>query len=272
MRVPITRKWLCNPIIWPTGARACYHQLLPFTGGGTQLQSNDFLEALTVRAGIHRIAFIRHGQTSAAADGIDFNRQLSDLGISQARQAGTSYGRSDLLSPLFPLVMVSPAPRTIDTAKHFLEAAVATATDAIVPEIVPVDIAYDGTMQAGGSALFQRIGYRPLRDYLESPDANDRETARRLMGQYAHNIAEAIVRTAAMAAPARSTSTKETPPSTLLFFGHAVYLPSAALGVASLAGVDQDHGLSCLLDSRTEEAEGYLVDLDRRSCRYLARC
>lgn len=252
MRCPTSRKLLLNPIIWST-ARA-YHHLLPLTDG-KKLQQKEFIETLLVHAGIHRIAFIRHGETNPALHGIDFNRQLNDSGILQARQAGASYGRT-ILPPLFPLAMASPAPRTINTAKEFLKA---TGLD-IIPEIVPIDIAYDGTMQPEGSTL---IGYGPIRAYLENKDTKDRETSQRL---FAHDIAKSILQIAS----SRARPSTETTPMTLLFFGHAVYLPSAALGVASLAGVDPEDTMF-LLDDCTKEAEGYLVHLESKACQYLSR-
>ena len=47
-------------------------------------------------------------------------------------------------------------------------------------EIVKCQHIYDGTMQPGGSAVFQRIGYAPLREYRE-----DSAEMRELLDKYA---------------------------------------------------------------------------------------
>lgn len=224
------------------------------------MTGQDFLDRVASRS-IRRIAFIRHGQTSSASDGIDFNRKLTEIGVSQAQQAGATYGRLDL-PPYFSLALSSPAPRTMDTAKNFLESS--TLGDQV--EIIPIDIAYDGTMQPEGSKLFNKIGYAPLRDYLESPNEEDRTASQHLLGQYASDIAESIVETVSRV----QNNPEVSEPLTLLFFGHSVYLPSAALKVASLAGF-QSSKVECLLNIPTQEAEGYLMDLDQRTCRYLSR-
>jgi hypothetical protein len=76
-----------------------------------------------------------------------------------------------------------------------------------MPEIVPTNVACEGTMQPGGKV---------------------------------HDIAESIVQIAARA-PKRSTTTETEEPMALMFFGHAVYLSSAALGVATLANTRNTH-------------------------------
>jgi hypothetical protein len=52
--------------------------------------------------------------------------------------------------------------------------------------------------------------------------------------------------------------------------GHAIYLPAAALAVASLADCDKD-AIEILLSTSTQEAEGYLIDLETSKIQYLAR-
>lgn len=224
------------------------------------LAGEEFLEKLTAHS-IHRIAFIRHAKTLPAPDGIDFNRQLSEAGRSQARQAAASYGRFDLL-PYFPLAMASPSHRTMDTAKLFLDE---NKTFGPKVEIRQIDIAYDETMQPEGSDLLNDFGHGPLRNYLESRDRLDRETSRQLLGKYACDIAEAIVQTIS----GEEKRSEDSKPSTLLFFGHEIYLPSVALKVASLAGIEEPM-VECLLDTATYEAEGYLVDVNVKTCRYLS--
>jgi hypothetical protein len=56
--------------------------------------------------------------------------------------------------------------------------------------------------------------------------------------------------------------------STLWMVGHAIYLPAAALGAASLAGCrDQE----VILSSNTKEAEGYLIDLENCTVECISR-
>lgn len=213
-------------------------------------------------AGISKIAFLRHGKTSPALDGVDFNRQLTAEGQLQADQAGLSFGRHDL-PPYFPCVLVSPSPRTIETAEIFLKSA--GVVDLVKLQRLP--IAYDGTMQPGGHALFKKIGYAPLVNYIDNKDSDsDRKTAQRLLSQYAQNIADVIYEVANQNKCTNSAAKA----STLLFVGHAIYLPAAALGIASIVRCD-NVSQSLILSSVTREAEGYLVDLDKSSVRYLAR-
>jgi hypothetical protein len=159
---------------------------------------------------------------------------------------------------------VSAAPRTIETAKIFLEAA--GCDDSI--ELNPVQLTYDGTMQPEGSVLFKKLGYSPLLSYLDNDDANDRAAAQKVLGKYASDMAKAIVDVA------RSDDTIELKGEmdgwTLWFVGHAIYLPSAALAVASLAYCN-DAAKDLILTTSTQEAEGYLIDIQQPSVRYLAR-
>jgi hypothetical protein len=66
------------------------------------------------------------------------------------------------------------------------------------------------------------------------------------------------------------TTEQGTNRTTLCFVGHAIYLPAAALGVATLAGCS-DAAKDMILSSTTREAEGYLIDLERSSAEYLSR-
>lgn len=78
---------------------------------------NSFSSTLE-NAGIARVAFLRHGKTAPAENGIDFERQLTDIGREQAIEAGLSFGKD--LKPFFPTLNVSPAPRTMETANLFV--------------------------------------------------------------------------------------------------------------------------------------------------------
>jgi hypothetical protein len=188
----------------------------------------------------------------------------------QVEEAGHSFGKS--LQPFCPVTLVSPAPRTLETAQIFLQAAGATEST----RLTPVQSLYDGTMQPKGSQLFRKLGYAPLRDYLDNANATDRQVARTLLGAYAHLAVDAILEaigpsSSASTTTATTTGTGTAPKaSTLCFFGHAIYLPAAALSVASLAGCDKD-SIEILLSSSTQEAEGYLIDVETSKMHYLAR-
>eukprot|EP00586_Coscinodiscus_wailesii_P006104 CAMPEP_0172488416 /NCGR_PEP_ID=MMETSP1066-20121228/17927_1 /TAXON_ID=671091 /ORGANISM="Coscinodiscus wailesii, Strain CCMP2513" /LENGTH=265 /DNA_ID=CAMNT_0013255617 /DNA_START=48 /DNA_END=845 /DNA_ORIENTATION=- len=227
------------------------------------------LPELLNRAGISRIAFIRHGNTGPKPpDGTDFDRTLTPSGKNQAAKGGASYGRN-VLEPIHPSVLCSPAPRTVDTASLFLHGVAATAADCdeLPPparfELVPVRYLYDGTMQPKGSVLFQKLGYASLRTYLHNPDDDDRVAAEGVLGDYGNNALKAIAEVATerrretvdemTAAPGGEEGVE-----TLLLFGHAVYLPAAALAVARCCNVDS--GVDLILDTNTKEVEGYLVD------------
>jgi hypothetical protein len=241
-------------------AFSSFHDWLP---GISESNSKDFAQR-SRDAGVSQIAFLRHGKTGKAENGVDFDRLLTDEGREQAKEAGLSFGLS--LQPFYPVTLVSPAPRTLETAQIFLQAAGATEST----RLTPVQSLYDGTMQPKGSQLFQKLGYAPLRDYLDSDDATDRQVARTLLGAYAHTAVDAILEAIEPSSSASTTATTTNGTDTLCFFGHAIYLPAAALGVASLAGCDKDC-IEILLSTSTQEAEGYLIDLEASKIHYLAR-
>lgn len=163
-------------------AFSSFHDWLP---GISETNSKEFIQR-SRDEGVSRIAFLRHGQTAKADNGVDFDRLLTDEGGEQAKEAGFSFGKS--LQPFYPVTLVSPAPRTMETAQIFLQAAGATEST----RLLPVQSLYDGTMQPKGSQLFQKLGYAPLRNYLDSDDATDRQVARKLLGVYAHTVVDAI--------------------------------------------------------------------------------
>lgn len=209
--------------------------------------------------GITKVGFLRHGKTAPAENGIDFERQLTDNGREHATEAGSSFGRE--LKPFFPTLLVSPAPRTMGTAKLFCDAAEANEYQFSCPPVL-----YDGTMQPEGSNLFRKIGYAPLKDYLDASDDEDRRVARSVLGAYAYNVAQVMMESVENT-PQREIVEDAT---TLWMIGHAIYLPAAALGVASLLNCDEV-GKNVILSTNTVESEGYLLDISERSVSYLTR-
>ncbi|GAX26881.1 hypothetical protein FisN_9Lh175 [Fistulifera solaris] len=200
--------------------------------------------------GVRRIGFLRHGNTLPSS--IDWERPLSEIGRQQAIEAGQSFGKE--LEPFHPFLLVSPAPRTMETARLFCPTA----------SLLPIQSLYDGTMQPGGSAIFRKIGYAPLLDYLENENQQERELMHQLLGAYARETTTAIVN--------HLKETKSSEDCTLWIVGHAIYLPSAVVGLAQAAGFDsEDDSFQVALSTSTHEAEGYLVDFDTQSIRYLQR-
>jgi len=57
---------------------------------------------------------------------------------------------------------------------------------------------------------------------------------------------------------------------TLLFFAHAIYLPSAVLGLASAVGCIGEE-LDIVLDTNTQEAQGYLMHIHDQTVSLLQR-
>ncbi|KAL7462877.1 hypothetical protein ACHAXS_003245 [Conticribra weissflogii] len=215
------------------------------------------------RCNIDQVAFIRHGNTAPSATGLDFDRQLTDLGRSQCTTAGASYGTSRLMPYYKHGALCSPAPRCVETAQLFLDASCNTENSLSgKPPLILDSRMYDGTMQPEGSRLFRSIGYAPLREYLENPDTNDANAAKFVLGGYARTSLdviweEVIVKHVLDKVEKNSDSKKG---ETLLFFAHAIYLPSAALGLASAVGcIDEE--LDIVLDTNTKEAQGYLVHI-----------
>ena len=226
--------------------------LVAFSSGPPKPSPNSFDLKVLASSGIGRVAFLRHGNTAPAA-GVDFNRQLTDLGRNQAREAGSSYGVD--LKPFYPLVLCSPAPRCVETANIFLAAA---CSDQEHPDFLFDQNLYDGTMQPEGSKLFKKIGYAPLRSYYEDPDEADRNTAHEILGAYSETALNAIQIVAATNGDIGEHN------CTLILFAHAVYLPAAAFGFASVCGCS-NNDLDGILDCNTKEGEGFLVDTSGKS-------
>jgi hypothetical protein len=148
----------------------------------------------------------------------------------------------------------------METARLFCEAS----GENDVHDFYNPRVLYDGAMQPEGSKLFRKLGYAPLQDYLDAEDDHDREVAQTVLGAYAHNVATAMMDAV--------IDTPETflDGTTLWMVGHAIYLPGAALGVASLLECNED-GKDLILSTNTVEAEGYLIDVSGRSVSSLNR-
>jgi len=166
----------------------------------------------------------------------------------------------------------------------------------------PINLLYDGAMQPQGDEMFDQIGYAPLRDYLENDNESLRNDAKLVLGDYAENTVRSIIEVVKEAVEKKHDFSKQQqhgdddkhrekkfePPSTLLLVAHAIYLPAAALGVASLLGccdnslidssllsssesMTMTMATETILSSNTKEAEGYLVDTEQQSVYYLSR-
>lgn len=113
----------------------------PPPGSNAAKSSYDAFQSLCEQAGVARIALLRHGKTSPAPQGgVDFDRLLTSEGRDQAMEAGSSFGRE--LKPFYSSLLVSPAPRTMETAKLFLQT-----SEAVRCKLEPIQNLYDGTMQ-----------------------------------------------------------------------------------------------------------------------------
>ena len=241
-----------------------------------QKSGDTFVDRLK-EAGVFEIAFLRHGNTHPIPEnGVDFDRALTDIGRKQAKQAASSFGNA--LKPFYPSVLVSPAPRTMETAKIFLEAAgcfnIDDKDEIDQVHLSPIQSLYAGAMQPQADPLFEKLGYAPLRDYLDDQmDEADKITARACLGAYAQSLVESILDVLnGDAAKADELAAAERPVTrrTLLVVGHAIYLPAAALGIASITNCDKD-SLDLILSTNTKEAEGYLINLEQAKAQCLRR-
>lgn len=255
------------------------HRLLPLPTPNTPAGAEEaIVSASEIRdafanCNIDRVAFVRHGNTGKAD--VDYDRTLTDLGRAQSRIAGASYGAAELRPYYEGAALCSSAPRCVETAQLFLEESLknepagAAAIRNGMPELKLRPELYDGTMQPEGSRLFRSMGYAPLRAYLENPIEDDAEAARCVLGRYALDSLGAIWSVLGADGDHPSAGSGIPQKSTLLFFAHAVYLPSAALALASAIGCGE--GIDRILDTNTREAEGYCVRVDARTVALLRR-
>lgn len=130
------------------------------TGGSSHaLSIENVLRHATTHAGVSKILFLRHGQTAPSSAGIDFDRKLTEQGQQQAQRSGQVFGQS--LAPFFPLALVSPAPRAVETAQLFFRCSGCSAVSASTSsgrdsiQLVLVPNLYDGTMPPAGSRIFR---------------------------------------------------------------------------------------------------------------------
>ncbi|KAL7536792.1 hypothetical protein ACHAWF_005562 [Thalassiosira exigua] len=233
-------------------------------------------------AGIDKVAFLRHGNTGKAAD--DFDRILTELGRSQARAAGSSYGAGKLHPYYRGGALCSVAPRCKETAKLFFEASSEKTkesggdADAEIPPILLRQEIFDGTKLPEGDRLWDMMSYSPLRRYLENPDEGDAEAARIVYGAYARDGLDLLWDVISDASKGDASSVEKG--RTLLFFSHAVYLCSVGLAFAAAIGcgsgdeegaTGDEGGVDLLLDTNTREAEGYCINVESQTVSLLLR-
>ena len=184
------------------------------------------------------VVFLRHGNTGKAE--VDIDRALTERGREQAVSA------ADFLRdlPVAPLVACSSAGRCVETVTLALRAA------GHAFELVTCPSIYDVIFQPSSTAeVWTRLGYAPLRAYrAEGAAVCDRfdEYARVCLAEI-DGVAAKVVANGAR--------------RTLVVCGHAVYLPSLALALATQRNLPQA-SLDAILDCNTPEAGGYLVTAD----------
>jgi Histidine phosphatase superfamily (branch 1) len=297
--------FLVNAALAAACRGACFHSSFQVTdtlgttsrsknkNNGDDVITPETLQSRLQDAGVAKIAFLRHGKTAPAMNGVDFDRLLTDEGRQQAKDAGRIMAK--YLLPFYPRCLVSPAPRTMETAQLFFQAAAVAATctnntltnpeysSASIPiKLEPIPILYDGVMQPEGSRLFRQLGYAPLSAYLHHSDTNDRNAARTVLGEYASHVAQALSKELFDSSQvnddpgnsshrAKVDKQHQQPGTTLCVVGHAIYLPAAALGVAALLDCCDPESEKVMLSTNTREAEGYLINLQRRNVTYLSR-
>lgn len=88
----------------------------------------------------------------------------------------------------------------------------------------------------------------------------------KLLGTYARETTAAIVDHLQECIPAEQGVDDRT----LWIVGHAIYLPSAVLGLAHAAGFQPDL-IEVTLSTSTKEAEAYVVDFNNQSIQYMER-
>ena len=271
-----------------------------------QLKLRETIKA----ANIHRILFLRHGKTAKQQpevnSGNDFDRVLTSEGRKQAKRSGELFGRN--LQPYYNPVLVSPAPRTMETATIFLQAAVDASPDSNNDDdnigvingdenpigdidLIQINSLYDGTLQPKGDEIFDLLGYAPLKEYLQNNNEHINTESRQFLGDYTENAIVSIIEVVTNTTANNNTNNKiktdaNDDATTLLLVAHAIYLPAAALGVAFLLGCFDNNeeeeeessyshtgstAMDVLLSTNTNEAEGYLIDVKRKSVRYLSR-
>jgi hypothetical protein len=101
--------------------------------------------------------------------------------------------------------------------------------------------------------------------YIENENDECRIPSQEILGTYAIACVEAMIDT--VSDPAQSNPDTV---CTLMMVGHAVYLPAAALALASLVGCPSGSE-KVILETNTKEAEGYLIGIEGGNVQYLSR-
>jgi len=228
----------------------------------------DLVQPTLVEKGIGRIAFLRHANTlpkPVVENGTDFDRQVSPKGQEQAKEAGQTFARD--LTPFYSKMFASPSPRTVETAKIVLET---------IPNHDGIEIdtslyeLYDMSAQPGSGRLFEKHGYAPLQTYVnDGTNKQDCVDARIGFGTYSHTCIHALLN-ALLADTSAPPSLNSDTTTTLWVVGHAMYLPSIVLGLATLLDCDEE-SKDLVLATNTKEAEGYLLDVEHKNVRLLQR-
>uniref|UniRef100_A0A7S3NN62 Uncharacterized protein n=1 Tax=Aureoumbra lagunensis TaxID=44058 RepID=A0A7S3NN62_9STRA len=200
-----------------------------------------------------RILFLRHAETKVGPRN-DWERMLSDAGMSQSKRAGESFGRA--LQPFCNVVMSSPAPRCLDTIDHFFKG---VSQEVRSMRIVTDPTLYDGTIQPGASEVFKRLGYQSLSTYLKDGGATS------ALEKYADDVVDQLINLLESSDNENKEDGQKIQPlkdkdqyQTLLFCGHAVYLPAAGRLCAQLLGAPK-HALRILTDSNMRPCEAFLL-------------
>jgi broad specificity phosphatase PhoE len=205
--------------------------------------------SLLARAPSRSIVLVRHGNTGSAAEvgGVDFDRVLSAKGTAQCDVAARSWlpvlQRQHHLAP-DALVVCSSAGRCVDTARRiFGERA----------QLLECAALYDGTMQPASSALFDKLGYAPLRPYHEE------EGGAVLLRAYAEQAlaqVETLVAGARVAAAGGGGGGGGASPWVICC--HAIYTNQLCLALAEAMGLS-GAALAVPLDTNLQETDGFVV-------------
>ena len=223
------------------------------------------------------VAFLRHANTLSKAEcgGVDFDRVLSEAGVAQCEAARDDGGwvgplrRKAFGLGARPLVITSPAGRCVDTARRVLapklqwwerddrgEPKSAGGGGGGAPtagaRLVACAELYDDTLQPGNERLFARLGYAPLRAYLDEPGGREL-----LLDAYAPAALRRIEALADAHAPADGAQLAERG-RVLVVCGHAVYTNAIALALAR-ALAHAEAACDVPLDTNLQEVDGFLV-------------
>ena len=139
-----------------------------------------------------------------------------------------------------PLVVCSSAGRCVDTSRLIFGAGA---------RLLPCATLYDGTMQPGASALFDKLGYAPLRPY------HDEEGGAALLQQYAE---QAFAQIALLLDGAAAEDAAVDATSPWVICCHAIYTNQLCLALAEAMGLPAA-AAAVPLDTNLQEADGFFV-------------